>query len=477
MEVCAGREKRMRVVMKFGGSAVAEGEKIKTAANLVKRSKEAADNMEIVVVTSAIYAVTDTIYEQANRIAVEGKEEKVKEFIAELQKRHDEVAHGAIENVRVLEKVKAELRQRIAEMEKALTGICLLGELTLRSLDYISSFGERLAAPILAGAIESAGIDAVHFTGGDVGIITNAEYGGAQLMGGVEQAVRARVMPLLGDKIPVVCGFTGETKEGKITTLGRGGSDYTATIIGAAIDADEIWLWKDTEGIMSADPKRIKNARKIPYISYVEAMELSYFGAAVLHPRAIEPVMKKKIPIRVKNLLNPDDEGTLIGEEQEKTKKAAKAITLIENTSIINIAGTGIRTISDFASRIFSVLAAKNVDIIMISHGSSERTISIVIDSAQLERAIDAIQSIHAVDSVIRDLTSNSNVCTVGVVGVGMAGTVGVAGKVFSALGNEGISVKMISQGSSEFNISFVIQKEEAYKAAQAIHDVFEMGS
>lgn len=477
MEVCAGREKRMRVVMKFGGSAVAEGEKIKTAANLVKRSKEAADNMEIVVVTSAIYAVTDTIYEQANRIAVEGKEEKVKEFIAELQKRHDEVAYGAIENVRVLEKVKAELRQRIAEMEKALTGICLLGELTLRSLDYISSFGERLAAPILAGAIESAGIDAVHFTGGDVGIITNAEYGGAQLMGGVEQAVRARVMPLLGDKIPVVCGFTGETKEGKITTLGRGGSDYTATIIGAAIDADEIWLWKDTEGIMSADPKRIKNARKIPYISYVEAMELSYFGAAVLHPRAIEPVMKKKIPIRVKNLLNPDDEGTLIGEEQEKTKKAAKAITLIENTSIINIAGTGIRTISDFASRIFSVLAAKNVDIIMISHGSSERTISIVIDSAQLERAIDAIQSIHAVDSVIRDLTSNSNVCTVGVVGVGMAGTVGVAGKVFSALGNEGISVKMISQGSSEFNISFVIQKEEAYKAAQAIHDVFEMGS
>ncbi len=317
----------------------------------------------------------------------------------------------------------------------------------------------------------------MHFTGGDVGIITNAEYGSAQLLGCVEQEVRARIMPLLGDKIPVVCGFTGETKDGKITTLGRGGSDYTATIIGAAIDADEIWLWKDTDGIMSADPKRIKNARKIPYISYIEAMELSYFGAAVLHPRAIEPVMKKKIPIRVKNLLNPDDEGTLIGEEQEKTKKAAKAITLIENTSIINIAGTGIRSISDVASRIFSVLAAKNVDIIMISHGSSERTVSLVIDSAQLERAIDAIQSIHAVDTVIRDISYNSNVCTVGVVGVGMAGTVGVAGKVFSALGNEGISVKMISQGSSEFNISFVVQKEEAYKAAQAIHDVFGMGS
>lgn len=467
----------MRIVMKFGGTAVANGEKIKTAANLVMRSKEAAENMEIVVVTSAIYAVTDTIYEQANRIAEEGKEEKVKEFVSELRNKHNMVASVAIGDTQVLKRVKGEIKERIAEMEKALIGICLLGELTLRSLDYICSFGERLAAPILAGAIQSAGIDAVHFTGGDIGIITNAEYGSAQLMGGVEQEVRARIMPLLGDKIPVVCGFTGETEDGKITTLGRGGSDYTATIIGAAIDADEIWLWKDTEGIMSADPKRIKNARKIPYISYIEAMELSYFGAAVLHPRAIEPVMEKKIPIRVKNLLNPDDGGTLIGEEQEKTKKAAKAITLIENTSIINIAGTGIGSISDVASRIFSVLAAKNVDIIMISHGSSERTVSLVIDSAQLERAIDAIQSIHAVDTVIRDISYNSNVCTVGVVGVGMAGTVGVAGKVFSALGNEGISVKMISQGSSEFNISFVVQKEEAYKAAQAIHDVFEMGS
>lgn len=472
-----GREKRMRVVMKFGGTAVANGEKIKTAANLVMQSKEAAENMEIVVVTSAIYAVTDTIYEQANMIAEEGKVEKVKEFVGELRNKHNMVASVAIGDTQVLKKVKGEIKERIVEMEKALIGICLLGELTLRSLDYIGSFGERLAAPILAGAIQSAGIDAVHFTGGDIGIITNAEYGSAQLMGGVEQEVRARIMPLLGDKIPVVCGFTGETKDGKITTLGRGGSDYTATIIGAAIDADEIWLWKDTEGIMSADPKRIKNARKIPYMSYIEAMELSYFGAAVLHPRAIEPAMKKKIPIRVKNLLNPDDEGTLIGEEQEKTKKAAKAITLIENTSIINIAGTGIGSISDVASRIFSVLAAKNVDIIMISHGSSERTVSLVIDSAQLERAIDAIQSIPAVDTVIRDISYNSNVCTVGVVGVGMAGTVGVAGKVFSALGNEGISVKMISQGSSEFNISFVVQKEEAYKAAQAIHDVFEMGS
>ncbi len=279
------------------------------------------------------------------------------------------------------------------------------------------------------------------------------------------------------NKIPVISGYTGKTKKGIITTLGRGGSDYTATIIGAAIDADEVWLWKETEGIMSADPKIIRDARKIPYISYAEAMELSYFGASVLHPRAIEPAMWKKTPIRVKNLFKPEDEGTLIGEEPEQTKRAAKAITLIENTSIINIAGAAVKSISDIAARIFSALAAESVeDIIMISQGSSERTISIVIDSAQLESAIYAIRSLNAGDTVIRDFTSNSNVCAMGVVGAEMAGTPGVAGEVFSALGKGGISVIMISQGSSEFNISFVVKKEDAYKAAQAIHDMFEMG-
>ena len=476
----------MKLVMKFGGGAVADGGKIKTVADLIRRCKEEEKGKEkekekeregMVVVTSAIFEVTDILHENAVRIATEGKVEKVKEFVEDLKTKHVAVASGAIDDEHVLNVVKKEIRERVGEMEKALIGICLLGELTERSLDYIVSFGERLAAPILAGTLQSMGMNAVHLTGGDAGIITNEGYGNAQLIRGAEETIRERVMPLLGDnKIPVVSGYTGETKKGIITTLGRGGSDYTATIIGAAIDADEIWLWKETEGIMSADPKIIRNARKIPYISYAEAMELSYFGASVLHPKAIEPVMWKKIPIRVKNLFNPDDEGTLIGEKTEQTKKAAKAITLIENASIINIAGTGVRSISDVAARIFSVLAAENVDIIMISQGSSERTISIVIDSAQLERAVNAIQSINIDGTVIRDFTSNSDVCAMGVVGAEMAGTPGVAGKVFSALGKEGISVIMISQGSSEFNISFVVKKEDAYKTAQAIHDVFEMG-
>lgn len=470
--------------MKFGGMAVANGEKIKNVAHLIKRFKEEEERgrekdegAEIVTVTSAISTVTDMLLDNVNRVAKEGDMEKVREFVELLRAQHYSMASEAISNKNELKKVQAEIKERMAEMEKGLSGICLLGELTPRSLDYISSFGERLAAPILAGALRSIGTKAVHLTGGDAGLITNDDYGNAQLIGSAEQEIRERITPLLESKIPVVTGFIGETEKGVITTFGRGGSDYTATIIGAAIDADEVWLWKETEGIMSADPKIIKNARKLPYISYIEAMELSYFGASVLHPRAIEPVMAKKVPIRVKNVLKPEDEGTLIGEEAEKTKKAAKAITLIENTSILNVAGTGVRSVSDVAARIFSVLAARNVDIIMISQGSSEMTISLVIGSGQLRRATSAIKSINAGGTVIRDFTFNSNVCAMGVVGAGMAGTPGVAGKIFAALGKEGVSVIMISQGSSEFNISFVVKKEDAYRAAQAIHDVFEMGS
>jgi len=462
--------------MKFGGAAVADGKRIKAVAELVKRIKDSG-NKELVVVTSALYNVTDMLRENALKMAREGEIESVKDFVAQIRDKHERAASEAIADERILEEVKGEIKQRTGDMEKALIGISLLGELTARSCDYIVSFGERLAAPILAGTLRSMGIDAIHLSGGEAGIITDEGYGNAQLINGADDEIRARILPLLTqNRIPVVCGYIGETRKGIITTLGRGGSDYTATLIGAAIDADEIWLWKETEGIMSADPKIIDNARKIPYISYIEAMELSYFGASILHPRAVEPVMEKDIPIRVKNLLKPDDEGTLIGKEPEHTEKAAKAITIIENTSIINIAGSGMRSISEVAARIFTALAAENVDTIMVSQGSSERTISIVIDGAQLQKAINAIKKINTMGSIIRDFTSNSNVSAVGVVGAGMAGTPGVAGKVFSALGKEGISVRMISQGSSEYNISFVVKREDAYRAARAIHEMFRMG-
>ncbi len=478
----------MRVVMKFGGAAVADGTMMRRVAELIKRFR-VEDGMDIVAVTSAIAGVTDALQDNAIRIAQECRKELVKDFLEKLREKHLSTARDAIfingrgrsgvaatAEERTYSEIVRETEERLRELENALLGICLLGELTKRSLDFILSFGERLSAPILAGTLRTIGIKATHLTGGEAGIITDENFGNAQPLEISEHLIRERVLHILNEGItPVICGFIAQSERGIITTLGRGGSDYTATIVGAAIDADEIWLWKDTEGIMSADPKIIKNAKKIPYLSYIEAMELSYFGATVLHPRAMEPVMRGKIPIRVKNLNDPDDEGTLIGEESERTDKIAKAITLIENASILNISGTGMMKISEVAAQIFKALSSEGIDVVMISQGSSERTISIVIERSNLNAAMRAMREMRKKD-VVQDIICDSDVCAVGVVGAGMVGTPGVAGKIFSALGNAGISVRMISQGSSEFNISFVVSRKDAYKAVRTIHDILGMG-
>ena len=459
----------LRLVMKFGGVAVADGQRIRRVGELVRRFKSEAH--EIVVVTSALSGVTDLLFKNAERIATETKTELIEEFVEELRRRHVRAAEEAIDDKDVLNSVINELERRLGDLEKALRGICLLGELTKRSLDYITSSGERLSAPLLAGVLESLRINSVHLTGGEAGIITNDDFGNAQPVDGVESIIAGRILPLLREgQVPVVAGYIGETESGVVTTLGRGGSDYTATIIGAAIKADEIWLWKDTEGIMTADPRIVPNACKIPTLSYVEAMELSYFGASILHPRAMLPVIRNEIPVRVKNLCDPDDEGTLIWKEPER-ERVVKAITLIKDVAIINVAGTGITSISDVAARVFSSLAAKNVNIIMVSQGSSERTISIVVDGAQLREALDALRNMNG--NVIKDFYFNHDVCAIGVVGAGMAGTPGVRRRVFSALGERGDSLSKLAPGRSEYNISFVVRKDDAYEAVRAIHDAF----
>ncbi|MBC8521435.1 MAG: hypothetical protein H8D26_05535 [Methanomicrobia archaeon] len=271
------KEKSMRLVMKFGGAAVADGGKIKVVADLIKKFKEeeeeeeqGKERNEMVVVTSAIFKVTDILHESAARVAKEGNVEKAKEFVKELKKKHEVAASEAIGDEHVLNVVKKEIRERVGEMEKALIGISLLGELTARSLDYIVSFGERLAAPILAGTLQSIGMDAVHLTGGDAGIITNEDYGNAQLMRGAEETIRARIMPLLdNNKIPVVSGYTGETKKGIITTLGRGGSYYNATLIWGGRGGGGGLVWGKSEGGKRGDPQKGKDGRKKPYISHL----------------------------------------------------------------------------------------------------------------------------------------------------------------------------------------------------------------
>ena len=284
-------------------------------------------------------------------------------------------------------------------------------------------------------------------------------------------------MPLLkAGIIPVVTGFVAADRKGVITVLGRGGSDYSASIIGAAIDADEIWIYTDVNGIMTTDPRIVPKARTLPAVTYLEAMEMSYFGAKVLHPKTIEPAVKKGIPVRVLNTFQPDHPGTVVVMKDDSTNKKnpIKAVTMIKNIGLINISGAGLSGTPGVAGRIFSALGKEEINIIMISQASSEFNVSLAVDGAQVDRAIAALKAEFS-DDIVKDLTCNSNVCVVAVVGAGMAGNPGIAGRVFTALGDAKINIRMISQGSSEANISFVVTKDDAARAVKILHEEFQL--
>ena len=460
--------------MKFGGTSVADGPRLKNVASLIKRFYDKKN--EVIIVVSALSGVTDQLEEIARKASEEGRIDDVNAFMERLRERHYAVAQEVI----IGEEIKAvveELDARLKDLENALISICHLREFTGRSHDYISSFGERLSAPMLSGTLKSMNLRSIALTGGDAGIVTDSNFKNARpLLDMTVTKVQERIFPLLEKKaIPVITGFVAADVKGIITTLGRGGSDYTASLIGAAIDADEIWIWTDVDGIMTADPRIISEARTLPTISYLEAMELSYFGAKVLHPKTIEPAIQKGITVRVRNTFNPEHPGTLIIKAHEDIKDIVKAVALIKNVALINISGSGMVGTPGVAGRVFSTLGRIGANVMMISQGSSEANISLVIDKPQLDLSLHALKMEFA-ENIVKDISYDENICVIAVVGDGMAGTLGVAGRVFSTLGRIGANVMMISQGSSEANISFVVTRADAQKAVRALHDQFKLG-
>ncbi|MEM1856292.1 MAG: aspartate kinase, partial [Candidatus Methanomethylicaceae archaeon] len=349
-------------------------------------------------------------------------------------------------------------------------------ELTPRSMDLILSFGERLSAPLMRAALIEKGVKAIDLTGGEAGIITDSNYGNAKpLMNLTEIMVRDRILPILKAGVtPVITGFIAQDSNGVITTLGRGGSDYTATILAAALDADEVWLWKDVDGIMTADPKLVPEAKTIPILSYNEVMEMAYFGAKVLHPLTVSPVQNKRIPIRIRNAFNKSHPGTLIREKPDMTKKV-KAVTAINNVSIINVGGAGMIGVPNVVARVFSALAANNVNVIMISQSSSQADISMVVKKSDLEKALKALKLELSNSEMIRDIYTIPNASVIAIVGEGMRGMKGIAAKTFTAVAEAGVNVLMIAQGSSELNISFAVLEEDMKKSVEAIHKAFEL--
>lgn len=464
----------MRLVMKFGGTSVGDGARIRNVAKLVKGYYD--QGHEVIVVASAMTGVTDKLFEMAQVAKDTCSTADIEKHFVDLAKRHETAISAAIEDKGIQREVSAEIEKRLAELKNALIGVCYLGELTNRSLAYIYSFGERMCVPILSGSLRDMGVKSKAFAGGEAGVITDSRYESAKPDPITDVKVKEKLLPLLKERaIPVVTGFVAADAKGTITVLGRGGSDYSGSIIGAAIDADEIWIYTDVNGIMTTDPRLVPQARTLPVVTYLEAMEMSYFGAKVLHPKTIEPAVKKGIPVRVLNTFQPEHPGTVVlMKDTNGANTPIKAVTMIKNIGLINISGAGLSGTPGIAGKIFTVLGREDINIIMISQASSEFNVSMALDGTQVDKAIAALKKEFGED-IEKDLTCNNSVCVVAVVGAGMAGAPGTAGKVFTALGKNGINIRMISQGSSEANISFVVNKEDAQKAVKVLHDEFEL--
>ena len=393
-------------------------------------------------------------------------------------KKHSEAASKAIRNNEIRKEVEQTIEKTIDELEKVLTGICYVGELTPKSTDYVLSFGERMSAPIICGAIRDLKLKAQWFTGKEAGIVTDSNFGEASpLMNVTVHQLKERIGPLLEKNvIPIVTGYIAATQDGVVTTIGRGGSDYTSTILGVAFAADEVWIWTDVDGIMTADPKIISSAKTLPELSYQEAAEMAIFGAKAMHPRALEPVIKEKIPVRIRNVFHPENPGTLITEQPStKSKEAVKAIALIRDVAMININGAGMVGAPGSYAQVFDVLGKNNINIMMISTAISESNISLVIRRGLLARAISNLEIALLGRGLVNEVTSEDDVSVVAVMGANMKGTLGVASRIFTTVARKGINIRMIAQGSSELNISFVVKERDGEAVARVIHEEFKL--
>ena len=454
---------------------MASGENIRHVANLI--ANYVSQGYRVVAVVSALEGVTDKLIEAAEQ-AKKGNRDYFREFKQKLLEEHLSAARKAIENKRIQEEMEQILKTTIDELDKVLTGIIYVGELTPKSKDYVLSFGERLSTPIVGGSLRDLELNAQFYTGGEIGIVTDSNFGEASpLMNVTKHQVKEKIEPLLEKRIvPVVTGYIAATQDDVTTTLGRGGSDYTATIIGAALAADEVWIWTDVDGLMTSDPKIVPSAKMWPELSFQEATEMTIFGAKAMHPRALEPAMEENIPVRIRNVFNPENPGTIIVKEQKiKLGDAVKAITLVKDVALVNVSGAGMVGTPGTAAKIFDILGRDNINILMISQSVSEANISFVIQRSLSERAVSTLEIALLGRGLIREVTAEDDVCVVAVVGAGMKGTPGVASKIFTAIARKGINVRMIAQGSSELNISFVVKETDGEDAVRAIHEEFKL--
>lgn len=456
-------------VLKFGGTSVKDSTNINKAISIIK---EKLKNDTVLTVVSAFGGITNKLIEVSQK-AAEG-DGTYTDVFKEIEDRHYHTINELIKDEKLKNNTIEHTRTVLKNLDDLLHGIFLIKELSDRTSDMVMSYGERFSAYIVANALNDQGTPAEYLDARDV-IKTNSKFGNASvLFDKTNKNIHDRVSRT--KKTIVTTGFIASTEHAETTTLGRGGSDYTAAIFAGALDAEVLEIWTDVDGMMTADPRKVKKSFPIKNITYSEAMELSHFGAKVLEPRTVIPAMLKDIPVLIKNTFNPSAEGTRITKTAEGQGKQIRGISSIDNISLITVEGSGMRGETGISGRLFRAIAAKEINVILITQGSSEHSITFAVLPKETEKAKAAL--VHEFEyelklKLITDIRVENDLTVIAVVGEDMKNITGISGKLFSSLGKNGINVIAIAQGASELNISVVIKKVNESKALNAIHESF----
>lgn len=441
------------IILKFGGTSLSDRERIQNVAEIIERQK----NDHPVVITSAMSQVTTRLLETA-QAALEKNSQQVTENITWLRKTHFTAAQSS--------QIQEEITRLIAELEEIYTGITMVGELTARSLDQIASFGERLSSWLMVEALEQLGLQAERFDSRAL-IRTDEKFGSAeidweatcpQIQKNLHKAIENNI-------IPVITGYIGTTETGQTTTFGRGGSDYSASLFGVCLQAREIQIWTDVDGMMTADPRVVANATSLPNISFREAAELAYFGAKVLHPKTIQPAIDNNISVHIRNTQNPENPGTSILQESPQSENSIKAIAFKQGISVINICSSRMLGPYGFMAQIFQTFADHHIPVDTVA--TSEVSVSVTIEDESFT------------DELLQDLQKFSNVnvekdqAIICVVGSGLKSDYRVEQQVFDTLAENEISTELISKGASQINLTFIVPGNQAEKTVQSLHSTF----
>ncbi len=464
------------IVMKFGGTSLAGNGPIRQVGSIVRRFARSRP----VVVVSAMAGVTDDLIALADQ-SVAGRPREVRGRLDRLQRRHRRTVRllglGGPPGV-LLER---EMEGLFNELEGVCHGVLLLRELSRRSLDLVSSFGERLAALIVTEHLRSLGLKAQAVDARDL-IVTDDSHGAAAVDFELSNRnLRRAILPIARrGSIPVVTGYIGRTRSGATTTLGRSGSDYTAAILGGALRVGEVWIWKEVDGVCTADPNLVPSARVVPRVSYQEAAEMAHYGAEVIHPKTMAPARRAGIAIRIKNTFRPDAPGTLITSRPGGRGASPLLVSSIDGMALVTVEGTGIFGQPGMILRLLTPVALAGTNIYMISMSSSEYNISFAIMQEDLDKTLRALEKDFRDRGLLGEqvarITVERDMCAIAVVGAGMKGQHGIAGRVFSSLGDSGVNVVAIAQGSSEYNITVLIKGRDMRRGVRAIHDRLNVG-